>query len=310
MRRKNSGRLEMKILDIKSLAKIYRSPFLMKKSVGLDGLDLEIEKGEIYGLLGPNGAGKTTALKIITGLLKKTSGEIKMFGELNPLQARTRIGFLPENPSFYPHLTGGELLSFYAKLYNKNLSTNEIKKKLEMVGLKDSINKRLGGYSKGMVQRIGFAQSIIGDPDFVILDEPLSGLDPLGRREIKDLIVEINSDGKTVLFSSHILSDVEAICSRVGIIINGKMKQVGNLRNILKRDMKYVEIEFEGINNVKKFSKFGEIRTESGINFLRIKSERTRDKAIKEIIKNSGKILSVVPIKSTLEEHFMRTINE
>jgi ABC-2 type transport system ATP-binding protein len=300
----------MKILEIKSLVKIYRSPFLMKKSVGLDGLDLEIEKGEIYGLLGPNGAGKTTAFKIITGLLKKTSGEIKLFGKLTPLQARTRIGFLPENPSFYPHLTGKELLSFYAKLYNKYLSTNEINKRLAMVGLKESINKRLGGYSKGMIQRIGFAQSIIGDPDFVILDEPLSGLDPLGRREIKDLIVETNRKGKTVLFSSHILSDVEAICSRVGIIINGKMKQVGNLRNILKRDIKYVEIEFEGINNLKNFSKFGEIRTESGVNFLRIKSEKTKDKAIKEITKKNGKILSVVPVKSTLEEHFMRAINE
>jgi len=300
----------MKILDIKSLVKIYRSPFLMKKSVGLYGLDLEIEKGEIYGLLGPNGAGKTTTLKIITGLLKKTSGEIRLFGELSPLQARTKIGFLPENPSFYPHLTGEELLSFYAKLYNKYLSTDEINKKLAMVGLKESINKRLSGYSKGMVQRMGFAQSIIGDPDFVILDEPLSGLDPLGRKEIKDLIVEINRKGKTVLFSSHILSDVEAICSRVGIIINGKMKQVGNLRNILKRDMKYVEIEFEGINNLKNFSKFGEIRTESGVNFLRIKSEKTRDKAIKEITKKNGKILSVVPVKSTLEEHFMRAINE
>ncbi|MBN1694464.1 ABC transporter ATP-binding protein [candidate division WOR-3 bacterium] len=300
----------MKILDIKSLVKIYRSPFLMKKSVGLDGLDLEIEKGEIYGLLGPNGAGKTTALKIITGLLKKTSGEIRLFGKLSPLQARKQIGFLPENPSFYPHLTGGELLSFYAKLYNKYLSTNEINKNLAMVGLNESINKRLDGYSKGMVQRIGFAQSIIGDPDFIILDEPLSGLDPLGRREIKDLIVEINRKGKTVMFSSHILSDVEAICSRVGIIINGKMKQVGNLRNILRRDIKFVEIEFEGINNLKNFSKFGEIRTESGVNFLRIKSEKTRDKAIKEITKKNGKILSVAPVKSTLEEHFMRAINE
>ena len=300
----------MKILDIKSLVKIYRSPFLMKKSVGLDGLDLEIEKGEIYGLLGPNGAGKTTALKIITGLLRKTSGEIRLFGELSPLQARTRIGFLPENPSFYPNLTGKELLVFYAKLYDKNLSISEVKERLAMVGLKDSIDKRLGGYSKGMIQRIGFAQAIIGNPDFVILDEPLSGLDPMGRIEIKDLIVEINREGKTVLFSSHILSDVEAICNRVGIIIGGKMKKVGAIRHILKRDIKYVEIEFEGINNVKSFSKFGEIRTESGVNFLRIKSEETRDKAIKEITKKNGKILSVVSVKSTLEEHFMRALNE
>jgi ABC-2 type transport system ATP-binding protein len=300
----------MKILDVKSLTKIYRSPFLMKKSVGLDGLDMEIKEGEIYGLLGPNGAGKTTTLKIITNLIRPTSGEIKIFDKLGPLEARKRIGFLSENPSFYPHLTGGELLRFYAKLYNVNLSKDKIKEKISMVGLNESIDKRIGGYSKGMLQRIGFAQAIIGNPDFVVLDEPLSGLDPQGRREIKDLIIEINSKGKTVLFSSHILSDVEAICNRVGIIIRGKMKQVGNLRDILEKEVKYVEIEFESVDNVKSFSKYGKIRTEKNINYLRIENEKNRDKAINEIIKKKGKILSVVPIKRTLEEHFVRILNE
>jgi len=300
----------MKILDIESLVKVYRSPFLMKKSIGIDGLDMEIEEGEIYGLLGPNGAGKTTTLKIMTGLLKKTSGNIRLFGELDPLQARRRIGFLPENPSFYPHLTGGEMVGFYAKLYNINLSKKEIKQKLALVGLEKVIDKRIGGYSKGMIQRIGFIQSFVGDPDFAILDEPLSGLDPLGRREIKDLIVEINRKGKTVLFSSHILSDVEAICSRVGIIIKGKMKQVGSISDILKRDVRYIEIEFEGLKDSEKFEKYGKIIIEGGVSFLRIKSEKTRDKVIKEIIKKRGKIISVVPVKSTLEEHFMKAINE
>ena len=300
----------MKVLDIKSLVRIYRSPFLMKKSLGLDGLDIEIEKGEIYGLLGPNGAGKTTALKIITGLIRPTSGEINIFGQKDPLKARDRIGFLPENPSFYPHLTGEELLRFYAGLYGKKITQNEIKAKLSMVGLDKSMNRRIGGYSKGMVQRIGVIQSIIGDADFVILDEPLSGLDPVGRREIKDLIVELNRKGKTVLFSSHILSDVEAICSRVGIIINGKMKQVGALRDIMKTDIRYVEIEFERVKDLKKFDKYGEIKIKNGINYLRVDNEGKRDKVIEEIIKNKGKILSVVPIKSTLEEHFMRIVNE
>jgi ABC-2 type transport system ATP-binding protein len=300
----------MKILDIKSLVRIYRSPFLMKKSVGLDGLDMEIEEGEIYGLLGPNGAGKTTALKIITSLIRPTSGKIKMFGKSDPLAARNRIGFLPENPSFYPHLTGGELLGFYARLYNINLSDEEVREKIDMVGLGENINKRTGGYSKGMIQRIGFAQAIIGNPDFVVLDEPLSGLDPLGRREIKDLIVGINKKGKTVLFSSHILSDVEAICSRVGIIINGKMKQVGSLRDIIKRSIQYVEIEFEEIDNLKAFSKYGKITSEKGVNHLRIANEKNRDKVIKEIIKKKGKIISVVPVRRTLEEHFMKAINE
>lgn len=300
----------MKILDINSLVKVYLSPFLMKKSLGLDGLDMEIEEGEIYGLLGPNGAGKTTTLKIITGLIKPTSGEIKVFGKLDPLEARKRIGFLPENPSFYPHLTGLELIRFYSKLYNIDLTEDEIKEALAMVGLEESIGKRISGFSKGMIQRIGFAQAITGNPDFVLLDEPLSGLDPLGRREIKDLITEINKKGKTVLFSSHILSDVEAICSRVGIIINGKMKQVGNLRDILKSEIKYVEIEFEGIDNIKSLSKYGKIRTEKTINYLRIENEKNRNKVISEIIKKDGKILSIVPVKRTLEEHFVKVINE
>ena len=300
----------MKILDIKSLVRIYRSPFLMRKSVGLDGLDMEIEEGEIYGLLGPNGAGKTTALKIITGLIRPTSGEITIFGQSAPLEARDRIGFLPENPSFYPHLTGGELLRFYAGLYNKSLSSEEIDEKLAMVGLAKSINKRVGGYSKGMIQRVGVVQSIIGDPDFVILDEPLSGLDPLGRREIKDLIIRLNEKGKTVLFSSHILSDVEAICSRVGIIINGKMKQVGALRDIMKREIRYIEIEFEGVRNLKGFDKYGKVEVKNGIGYLRVDSGKIRDKVIEKIIENKGKILSVIPVKSTLEEHFVRVINE
>jgi len=300
----------MKILDIKSLVRIYRSPFLMKKSVGLDGLDMEIEEGEIFGLLGPNGAGKTTALKIITGLIRPTSGKIKIFEKYDPLEARKQIGFLPENPSFYPHLTGGELLGFYSRLYNLNLSVKEIKERMNMVGLGKNLDKRIGGYSKGMTQRIGFAQGIIGNPDFIVLDEPLSGLDPLGRREIKDLIAEINRKGKTVLFSSHILSDVEAICSRVGIIINGRMKQVGSLREVLKRDVRYVEIEFEGIKSLKTFSKYGKITGENGINHIRVGNEKNKDKAIKEIIKKKGKIISVVPVRRTLEELFMQAINE
>jgi ABC-2 type transport system ATP-binding protein len=302
--------MAMKILDIKSLVRIYRSPFLMKKSVGLDGLDMEIREGEVYGLLGPNGAGKTTALKIITGLIRPTSGKIKIFDKSNPLEARKRIGFLPENPSFYPHLTGGELLRFYARLYNISLSAEEVEEKMNTVGLKKSLDKRIGGYSKGMIQRIGFAQGIIGNPDFVVLDEPLSGLDPLGRREIKDLILKINKKGKTILFSSHILSDVEAICTRLGIIINGKMKQVGSLGEVLKEDIRYVEIEFKGIKELKTFSKYGKIKSENGINHLRIEEEKNRDKAINEIIKKKGQILSVIPVKKTLEEHFMQAINE
>jgi ABC-2 type transport system ATP-binding protein len=282
----------------------------MKSSIGLDGLDLEIEEGEIYGLLGPNGAGKTTTLKIITALLRPSRGEVKLFEKLEPREARNRVGFLPENPSFYPHLTGVELLRFYARLYKRNLSGKEAEEKLAMVGLENSVNKRIGAYSKGMIQRIGFAQALLGDPDFVVLDEPLSGLDPLGRREIKDLIAEVNRKGKTVLFSSHILSDLEAICSRVGIIFSGKMKQVGAISDILGRDMRYIEIEFEGIKEPGKFKKYGEIKIEADTNFLRVNSEETKDRVVKEIINKGGRVISIVPVKRTLEEHFIKAINE
>ncbi|MEO0293457.1 MAG: ABC transporter ATP-binding protein [candidate division WOR-3 bacterium] len=300
----------MKVLEIDSIVKIYRSPFLLKKIIGVNNLSMEIEEGEIFGLLGPNGAGKTTTLKIITGLIRPTKGKIKLFESLEPLYARRKIGFLPENPSFYPHLTGRELLEFYAKLYGKKVSKKEIDNLLEMVGLSKSIGKRIHMYSKGMIQRIGFAQAIIGDPEFVILDEPLSALDPIGRRELKDLIVEINKQGKTILFSSHILPDVEAICSRVGIIFNGKMKKVGAIKEILEEKINYIEIEFEGIKEPKKFEKYGEMKVEKGTVFLRVKNEKERDKVIKEVIKKKGKILSVSPIKKNLEEYFIKIINE
>ncbi len=300
----------MIIVEIKSLVKIYKSPFLMKKSIGVNGLDFEIEKGEIFGLLGPNGAGKTTTLKIIGGLLKPTSGKVTLFGKYVPKEARRRIGFLPENPSFYRHLTGKELLQFYARLYGKNLNDNEIKEKLEVVGLKDSMGKRISSYSKGMVQRIGFAQALIGDPELLILDEPLSGLDPIGRREIKDLIEGEKSKGKTILFSSHILSDVEAICSKVGIILNGKLKKVGSIREILKSDIRYIEIMIERFPESGYLEKYGEVRSEGKVIYLRLREETKRDKVIKEIIERGGKIISIVPVRLTLEEHFMKAINE
>ncbi|MEA1913446.1 MAG: ABC transporter ATP-binding protein [candidate division WOR-3 bacterium] len=300
----------MIIVEIKSLVKIYKSPFLMKKSIGVNGLDFEIEKGEIFGLLGPNGAGKTTTLKIIGGLLKPTSGKVTLFGKYVPKEARRRIGFLPENPSFYRHLTGKELLQFYARLYGKNLNDNEIEEKLEVVGLKDSMGKRISSYSKGMVQRIGFAQALIGDPELLILDEPLSGLDPIGRREIKDLIEGEKSKGKTILFSSHILSDVEAICSRVGIILNGRLKKVGSIREILKSDIRYIEIMIERFPESGYLEKYGEVRSEGKVIYLRLREETKRDKVIKEIIERGGKIISIVPVRLTLEEHFMKAINE
>ncbi|MCD6400191.1 ABC transporter ATP-binding protein, partial [candidate division WOR-3 bacterium] len=209
----------MNVLKIENLVKIYYSPFLRKKTYGLRGLNLEVKEGEIFGLLGPNGAGKTTTLKTIVGILKPTSGRIKLFESYNIERKKSLLGFLPENPYFYRHLTGYELLLFYSKIFKEKKSRKEIYSLLDRVGVKNAAHKKIGNYSKGMLQRIGLAQAIINDPAFVILDEPMSGLDPIGRKEIKDLIFQLKQSGKTILFSSHILPDVEEICERVGILM-------------------------------------------------------------------------------------------
>jgi len=302
--------MEIKVIEIKNLVKIYSSPFMRKKTYGINGLDLDVLQGEIFGLLGPNGAGKTTTLKIITGLLNPTSGSVKLWGGIDMIQAKKKMGFLPENPSFYRHLNGLELLIFYGRLYGKNIGLEDLEKTLDLVGLKKEITKRISNYSKGMIQRIGFAQALIGDPDLLILDEPLGGLDPIGRKELKDLIQKVNSGGKTVLFSSHILSDVEAICNRVGIIIEGKMKNIGYLREILKTDIRYTDIEIAGIKDKEWLKEYGKMRDEGDIIFLRTLDEVKKDRVIKLITEKGGRIISVAPQRESLEEHFLKTVHE
>ncbi len=300
----------MNVIEIKDLIKVYASPFIRIKTIGVNGLNLEVEEGEIFGLLGPNGSGKTTTLKIITGLLKPTSGSVRLWGGIDPILARKRMGFLPENPTFYQHLTGIELLRFYSRLYDKNPKTKELVELLELVGLKKVINRRISSYSKGMVQRIGFAQAITGDPNLLIMDEPLSGLDPIGRRELKDLILKLNSSGKTILLSSHILSDVEAICNRVGIIIEGKMKKIGCLRESLESEIRYTDIEIENLQEIEWLKEYGTIRKEGEVIYLRTLDKEKRDRVIRLIPGRGGRIISVVPQRLSLEEHFMRAVNE
>lgn len=302
--------MEIKVIETKELVKIYSSPFMRKKTYGINGLDLDVFEGEIFGLLGPNGAGKTTTLKIITGLLKPTSGYVKLWGGIDMILAKKKMGFLPENPSFYKHLNGLELLRFYSRLYDKNIGSEDLEKTLDLVGLKKERTKRISNYSKGMIQRVGFAQALIGDPELLILDEPLGGLDPIGRKELKDLIQKVNAKGKTILFSSHILSDIEAICNRVGIIIEGKMKKIGYLREILKTDIRYTDIEMAGIKNKEWLKEYGIMREERDTIFLRTLDEEKRDKVIKLTIEKGGRIISVVPQRESLEEHFLKTVNE
>ena len=221
---------------IRSLTKCFSIPFRREKLVAVRGLNLEVAPGQVYGLLGPNGSGKSTTLKIILGLVPPTRGTTKIFGrDSREIRSREAVGFLPENPYFYKYLTGEETLRFYGKLCGIRGSrlrsrTDEL---LDLVGLQNARDRRLGGYSKGMLQRIGLAQALVQEPKLLVLDEPTAGVDPAGSREIRDLILDLKGRGISVLLSSHLLGQAEEICDRVGILANGVLVREGALEELL-----------------------------------------------------------------------------
>jgi len=227
----------MGVININQLTKAYLLGLGQTKIVALEGLDLEVKEGEVFGFLGPNGAGKTTTIKVLVGLMRPTSGTAQLFGEEGSnAKVRSKIGFLAESPYFYEYLTALEFLAFYGQLFD--LSKNDIKQRssalLKQVGLESSENVQLRKFSKGMLQRIGIAQALINDPELVILDEPMSGLDPIGRKEMRELMRALKSQGKTIFFSSHIIHDVEVICDRVGILVHGKLLAIGRIDEIVE----------------------------------------------------------------------------
>lgn len=223
-------------VSVQNLTKVFPIPFRRTRLVAVRGLNLEVAPGQVYGLLGPNGSGKSTTLKIILGLVTASSGTTKLFGrDSREVGSREAVGFLPENPYFYKYLTGEETIRFYGKLCGlrgKKLAarTNEL---LDLVSLQDARGRRLGGYSKGMLQRIGLAQALIQEPKLVVLDEPTAGVDPAGSREIRDLILDLKRRGITVLLSSHLLAQVQEICDRVGILANGVLVREGRVEELL-----------------------------------------------------------------------------
>ncbi|UCD19300.1 MAG: ABC transporter ATP-binding protein [candidate division WOR-3 bacterium] len=233
-------------ITLENITRSFRNHFWQRSREVLKGISLDIQKGEVFGFLGPNGAGKTTTIKIITGLIRPDSGCATIFGlHPNSLAAKRRIGFLPESPYFYEHLTGYEFIKIHAMLSGSNDEEDDVMHLVERVGLADARDVQLRSYSRGMLQRIGIAQALVGSPDLLILDEPLTGLDPIGRKDIKDLILEEKDKGTTIFFSSHILPDAEAVCDRVGIIIEGQMREVGRLNDVLKRDIETDAITLE-----------------------------------------------------------------
>lgn len=223
-------------VEVKNLTKVFATGLLKQYVVAVDNLSFDVKAGEVYGLIGPNGSGKSTTMKVVLGLMAPSKGSAKVFGlDSGDIRARNEIGFLPENPYFYKHLSGAETLKFYGKLCG--LKGSELKDRigylLDLVGLEEAADRRLGGYSKGMLQRIGLAQTLIQNPRLVILDEPTAGVDPVGSRQIRDLILRLREDGFTVFLCSHLLEQVQEVCDRVGIIFKGRMRREGQLDELI-----------------------------------------------------------------------------
>lgn len=223
-------------ITVENLTKVFKSGFNHQTLTAVDQVSFHVKPGEVYGLIGPNGCGKSTTMKIMLGLLKPTSGRTLIFGvDSHQVQSRSQVGFLPENPYFYKHLTGRETLVFYAKLCGLRGQhlRQRVEEMLELTGLSYAAQRRVGGYSKGMLQRIGLAQALIQSPRLLILDEPTAGVDPVGSRKIRDLILNLKSQGITILVTSHLLEQMQEVCDRVGIMSNGVMVKEGKLEELI-----------------------------------------------------------------------------
>lgn len=263
------------VVKVHDLVKMFPSSFRRKRFCAVDHVSLTIEEGEVYGLIGPNGSGKSTTMKALLGLVAPTSGTCEVFGcDSMKVDARQYVGFLPENPYFYKHQTAEETLRFYGrlcKMRGKQL-TNRIDELLSLVSLQGARKRRLGGYSKGMLQRVGLAQALIQNPRLVVLDEPTAGVDPVGSRQIRDLILELKREGVTVFLCSHLLEQVQEVCDRVGILFNGKMVQQGSVAELTEVQSQ-TELLLDGVDSMTQ-EKIRILIEESGGTLLRSGSPR------------------------------------
>ncbi|GMV92642.1 MAG: ABC transporter ATP-binding protein [Candidatus Hydrogenedentota bacterium] len=295
-----------------NLGKTYRSSVWKSTVRSLDGLSLTVGENEVFGFLGRNGAGKTTTIKILCGLIRPTDGMARIHGEpVRKRAARRSIGYLPENPYFYEYLTPRETLDFYGRLHglSRNERAAEWEKLSDLLDLREIANQRVRGFSKGMRQRLGFAVALVGDPSVLILDEPMSGLDPLGRRAIRELILKMRDEKKTIFFSSHVLGDVEQVCDRVGILVKGKLMSQGRIAELLTEKIRLVEVIASGIEDgvVQELRAASEAyrASEAGHHFT-VTDLVSANGSIKKIHAAGGTLVDFVPVKESLEDFFVR----
>ncbi|MFO0632388.1 MAG: ABC transporter ATP-binding protein [Nannocystaceae bacterium] len=301
----------MSVLSVEALRKTFVRGLARRRTEALRGVSFAVEPGEIFGFLGPNGAGKTTTIKILMGLIFASSGTARLFGtEVGRREAKQRLGYLPENPYFYDYLTVLELLDMVGRLHGLPAAIRRQRAHalVEEVGLGHAASRPLRSYSKGMLQRAGLAQALIGDPELVVLDEPMSGLDPIGRKEVRDIIVSLRRRGKTVFFSTHILSDATLLCDRVAILVRGELRDTGPLGQLLSPAIDGVEVLYTADDALGDRIAAGpgqHERTSEG-RVARVADLAAANAVAKAVLEGGGTLLSLAPHRQSLEELFVQ----
>jgi ABC-2 type transport system ATP-binding protein len=301
------------VVAVDGIVKDFRPGFGLRTKRVLHGISFRVRQGEIFGFVGPNGAGKTTTLKVLMGLIRPTAGRASILGrDVGETGARRHVGFLPENPYFYEHLSGREILHFYAKV--SGVPARDRRRRVDLlldwVGLSSAAEARIRTYSKGMQQRVGIAQALVHDPQVVFLDEPMSGLDPIGRKEIRDLILRLRSEGKTVFMNTHILTDVEMLCDRVAILVGGRIRYEGSPHEVLEGSERETDLVVDRLDpeTAALLEQRGATLRGQGSRF----EIRVAEKAVQEVlgllVESRAEVLSVTPHRASLEQLFLSTV--
>jgi ABC-2 type transport system ATP-binding protein len=300
------------VISARGLRKAFRSGFWMRSAEAVRGVSFDVAEGEIFGFIGPNGAGKTTTIKMLTGLILPSGGEAWIRGVRVPEpESRRGLGFMPEGTFFHEYLTGREFLDFHGRLLGvpPRARAEQIPQLLARVGLARAAEVRIRRYSKGMRQRVGLAQALIGDPDLLILDEPMSGLDPIGRKDVRELILTLRDEGKTIFFTSHILSDAELLCDQAAVILGGEIAHQGYLEDLLGREIEGVDLAVEGISEAvyEELAREARRAVVQGPRFLfEFCDENQAEKALDRVRSERGRIRSLTPRRRGLEDLLVR----